>query len=426
MNTFLIIFYSTSFLAIYVQVFFLVTFFEHKKKINIRTKKLILKNYPTVTIIVPCYNEEENICLTIDSLIGLDYPRGKLNILVVDDGSKDNTWSVLQKYAKHPLVKLSQKENGGKHTALNLGITNTESEFVGCLDSDSSVHPEALKRIMTFFDNKEVMAVAPSILVREPKNMVQYAQRAEFDMSHYIKKMLAFLKGIHVTPGPFSIFRREVFDKIGLYHKAHNTEDQEIALRMHKNGLLIDHCPDAYVYAGSPNTIPKLYKQRVRWMYGFMKNALDYKEFFFRPKYGTIGMFTLPSGFISISGTLFLLAFFLFRLFNFLSDKFIQINAIGLSSTFGIAHFKFDPFFINTQTILFISIILYSLVVISLVNGRRMIYGRKILSIDILIFIVLYMLLAPIWLMKSVWNVIWSKETNWAKERDYAFDKIKV
>lgn len=80
-----------------------------------------------------------------------------------------------------------KKENGGKHTALNLAIQNTDSEFIGCLDSDSSVHPEALKRIITFFDNEKVMAVAPSILVRDPKNIIQYAQRAEFDMAHYTK-----------------------------------------------------------------------------------------------------------------------------------------------------------------------------------------------------------------------------------------------
>ncbi len=425
MNTFMILFYVVSFFAIYVQIFFLVTFFEHRKKINIRVKKLILKNYPTVTIIVPCYNEEKDICLTIDSLINLNYPRGKLSIFVVDDGSKDNTWNVLQKYNSNKLVRLFKKENGGKHTALNLGIKESTSEFVGCLDSDSSVHPEALKRIVTFFDNKEVMAVAPSILVREPKNIIQYAQRAEFDMAHYTKKMLAFLKGIHVTPGPFSIFRKEVFEKIGPYHKAHNTEDQEIALRMHKNGFLIDHCPDAYVYAGSPDTIPKLYKQRVRWIYGFIKNALDYKEFFLRPKYGTIGMFTIPSGFISIIGTLFLMAFALFRIGGFISDKITQIDATGFSSLFGM-HFTFDPFFINTQTFLFISIILYSLIIIALLYGRSMISGRKLFSIDIVLFILIYLVLAPIWLIKAVWNVIWSHESNWAKERDYTFNKIKI
>lgn len=422
----MIIFYVISFAIIYIQVFFLVTFLENKKNILIRNNKnkLILKNYPTVTIIVPCYNEEEDICLTVDSLLGLNYPKGKLKIFVVDDGSKDNTWQVLQKYSSNRMIKLFQKENGGKHTALNFGIKRSDSEFIGCLDSDSSVHPEALKRIITQFNkNKETMAVASSVLVRKPKNIIQYAQQAEFDMNHYMKKMLGFLKGINVTPGPFSIFRRVVFDKIGLYHKAHNTEDQEIALRMHKYGLLIDHCPDAYVYAGSPNTVPKLYRQRVRWTLGFIKNSLDYKYFFFRPKFGALGMFTLPSGFISIVGTVFLLIFYLESVFNLVYRKILQLNATGFSSLFS-SSTHFSLFYINTNIFLFISILLYLLILTSLIIGKKMVYGRKIFSVDILLFFIIYFFIAPFWLLKSIWNVLRSRETNWAKERDYSLNQV--
>jgi cellulose synthase/poly-beta-1,6-N-acetylglucosamine synthase-like glycosyltransferase len=423
MSILLIIFYSLSFLAVYTQVFLLVTFFENRKKIFIRSDKITLEVYPSVTIIVPCYNEEKTVSLTVESLLNLDYPKDKLNIIVVDDGSRDNTWNAVQMYKDNPQILLLKKDNGGKHTALNLGIYHAKTEFVGCLDADSSVHPEALKRIMTYFDNKDTMAVAPSIVVRDPKNIIQYAQRAEYDMAHYNKKMLAFLEGIHVTPGPFSIFRKEVFDKIGPYRKAHHTEDQEIALRMHKNGFKIDHCPDAYVYTGSPNSIPKLYKQRVRWIYGFIKNATDYRDLFFRAEYGTVGLFTLPSGFISISGTIFLLIFSLSQLYNFIIHKVMQVQAVGISSVFGTG-FSFDPFFINTRAFLFISILLYILVIAALLNGRSMIYGRKLLSWDILLFIIVYSVVAPFWLIKAVWNALSSQEASWTAERDYPLKKI--
>ena len=420
----MILFYSLSFLAVYVQVFLLVTFFEHRKEIFIRGEDITLENYPTVTIIVPCYNEEKTVSLTIDSLLSLNYPTEKLRIIVVDDGSRDNTWEVLKKYISNERITLLKKKNGGKHTALNLGLEHTTSEFVGCLDSDSSVHPEALKRIMTFFKDSKTMAVAPSIVVRDPKNLIQYAQRAEYDMAHYTKKMLAFLQGIHVTPGPFSIFRKKVFDEIGNYRKSHHTEDQEIALRMHKNGLKIDHCPDAYVYTSSPNTVPKLYKQRVRWIYGFIKNATDYRDLFFKPEYGTIGFFTLPSGFISIAGTVVLLVFALSRLYHFIFNKILQVKAVGFPSVFG-TNFSFDPFFINTRTFLFISIILYILVIAALLNGRRMIYGRKMLSWDIPVFILVYSVIAPFWLVKACWNVLTSHEASWTLERDYLLGKTK-
>jgi biofilm PGA synthesis N-glycosyltransferase PgaC len=423
MSVLIFAFYIISFLAVYVQVFFLVTFLENRKKINIRSTNITLDVYPTVTIIVPCYNEEKAVMLTVDSLLELDYPKDKLNIIVVDDGSKDNTWDVLQKYSNNSQVMLLQKENGGKHTALNLGIENSSTEFVGCLDSDSSVHKEALKRIMTFFLNEETMAVAPSIVVRDPKTLIQYAQRAEYDMSHYNKKMLAFLQGIHVTPGPFSIFRKRVFDEIGPYRKAHHTEDQEIALRMHKHGLKIDHCPDAYVYTSSPSSIPKLYKQRLRWIYGFIKNATDYKDMMFRPQYGTIGMFTLPSGFISVSGVVLLMLFTFSQIYSFLSRKLLQVKAVGVSSMFGNS-FSFDPFFINTRAFLFISIILYILVVAALINGRRMIHGRKIFSWDILLFLTIFSVIAPFWVLKAIWNALTGKEASWTEERDYSFKQV--
>ncbi|MCC6323608.1 glycosyltransferase family 2 protein [Candidatus Nomurabacteria bacterium] len=423
MSLFLILFYTFSFLAVYVQVFLLVTFFENRKKIFIRSEGITLQNYPGVTIIVPCYNEENVVTLTVDSLLGLQYPKDKLKIIIVDDGSKDKTWTVVQKYKNNPQVILLKKENGGKHTALNLGLEHATSEFVGCLDSDSSVHPEALKRIITFFDNQEVMAVAPSIIIRDPKNILQYAQRAEYDMAHYTKKMLAFLEGIHVTPGPFSIFRKEIFEVMGPYRKAHHTEDQEIALRMHKYGFRIEHCPDAYVYTGGPASVPKLFRQRVRWIYGFIQNVRDYKGLFFRPQYGYIGMFTLPSGIISICGTMFLLVFMVNQLYNFVTRKILQAQVVGFDP-FANLHVTLDPFFINTRAFLFVSIILYILVIVSLLNGRRMIYGRKVLSWDIFLFIIVYTILAPFWLMKAVWNAIFTKEPSWTLERDYSLKKL--
>lgn len=425
MSAFMIVIYIFSFLAVYVQVFFLVTFFEKRREINIRREEIELPEYPTVTVIVPCYNEERTVDVTVESLLSLNYPKDKLSIVIVDDGSKDGTWKQIQKYKDHPQIKIIHKENGGKHTALNLGLENSHSEFVGCLDADSTVHPETLKRIITFFSNPETMAVAPSIVIRDPKTILQYAQRAEYDMAHYNKKMLAFLEGIHVTPGPFSIFRKKVFDVIGPYRKAHHTEDQEIALRMHKHNMKIDHCPDGYVYTGSPSTIPKLYRQRVRWMYGFIKNATDYKSLFFRPKYGTIGMFTLPSGFISISGTILLLSFTVVNLYKYISTKILQIKTVGLSTP-SMNPFSVDLFFINTQAMIFISILLYMLVIAALINGRMMIADRRVLSWDILLFIIVYTVIAPFWLIKAVWNAVTHKEASWTGERDVLLTKPNI
>jgi len=91
--------------------------------------------------------------------------------------------------------------------------------------------------------------------------MIQNAQKAEYNMGVYLKKMLCFLGAINVTPGPMTIFKKKVFNDLGVYRYGHNTEDMEIAYRMQKNHYKIEHCNDAYVYTDTPGTIRKLYRQ---------------------------------------------------------------------------------------------------------------------------------------------------------------------
>ena len=409
------IFYILTFLSVYVQVFFLLTFFEKKSKILIRRENFELDEYPGVTIVIPCYNTEKTITGTVESLLDLDYPKDKLKLIIIDDGSKDKTWEVIQKYKTSENIKILHKENGGKHTAINIGLEMTQTPFLGCLDPDSFVDTQALKRIMTYFLDKDTMAVAPSIVVDKPKNILQGAQKAEYDMAIYNKKMLAFLGGIHVTPGPFSIFRKKVFDDLGPYRQAHNTEDQEIALRMQENHYKIEHCPDAYVYTVVPNSVGQLYRQRIRWIYGFLRNAMDYRRLFFKKKYGTLAFFTLPSGVISVVAVIFLFYMFIYNIINFLLHKILQVKTVGFAAS---GTFHFDWFFFDTQTIFFVSIILYTSVVASLLIGRSMLEGKVRFSFDILYFMIIYSVIAPFWILKALYNAIRSKQSSWTLEID--------
>lgn len=409
------IFFILTFLSVYVQVFFLLTFFEKRKKIIRRKENFELEEYPGVTIVVPCYNEEKTIKGTIDSLLGLDYPKDKLKIIVVDDGSKDTTWEVVQVFKEYENIKLIRKKNGGKYDAQNVGLLHTDTPFFGCLDSDSFVDSQALKRIMTYFLDPDTMAVAPSIVVDNPKNIIQGAQKAEYDMAIYTKKMLAFLGGIHVTPGPFSIFRKKVFDELGPYRHAHNTEDQEIALRMQEHHYKIEHCPDAYVYTVAPNSVGKLYRQRQRWIYGFLRNAIDYRRILFKKKYGTIAFFTLPSGLISVLSVIFLFGMIFYNITSFLVHKIIQIQVVGIGS---VSKFNFDLFFFDTKAIFFMSIVLYTSILVSLLIGRQILEGKFRFSFDVFYFMIIYSAVAPFWVLKAIFNAIRSKQSSWTLEID--------
>lgn len=412
-----IIFYVFCFISVYVQIFFLITFLEKRRHIVHNPDNLELLRYPTVTIAVPCYNEESTIDKTVKSLFSLDYPKDKIKIFLIDDGSTDNTWSVIQQFKDNPSIILLQKENGGKHTALNLALEKTTAEFFGCLDSDSFVHPQSLKRILKYFENDDMtMAVAPSIIVYNPKNILQHTQKVEYEMAIYTKKMLGFMGGIHVAPGPFSIFRKKVFDDLGPYHKAHNTEDQEIALRMQEHGYKIDHCPDAYVYTSTPNSVIKLYRQRLRWIYGFIKNLIDYRRLLFRKKYGAVALFTLPSGVISIFAVAFLFVNILTNIIKFFYNKIIQIQTVGFSNIFNF-HFGFDWFFISTKAALLFSVILYILIIVSVMIGKKIVEGKYSFSFSIFYFVIIYSIIAPFWVLRAMYNAIVSKESNWIFER---------
>jgi len=406
--------YAITFLAVYVQIFLLVTFFERRKELNKFHGSPVpkLDHYPRVAVIMPCWNEEKTVHGTIASLLALDYPKDKLEIIIIDDGSTDTTWQEILQHKGNPQIKMFQKENGGKHTAVNFGIDHTDADLIGCLDADSFVEPDALKRMVHAFNtHPDIMATAPSMIIHKPKNIVQFAQRVEYNMSTYNKKMLSFMNAIHVTPGPFSIFRKEVFQIIGKFKKAHGTEDQEIAYRMQEHHMRIYHCHDAIVYTSSPDSVKKLYKQRLRWIYGFIQNTIDYRRLIFRSKYGNFSFYTLPAGIISICAVVYLSFALAYNFILLVIKKITEWSIVGWNPAF--SGFHFDPFFINTRTIVFVEIIIYSLIVFAVIMGSRLTGQKNKLNWHIIPYVLMYSIISPFWLLKAVWNTLRGRQPAW-------------
>ena len=417
-----VVFYILTFLSVYVQVFFLITFLENREKIITRNGTTKLTKYPKVTIIVPSWNEEKTIYKTVRSLLDLNYPKDKVEIFLVDDGSTDNTWEVISRFSKparlngrsggYPNIKIFHKENGGKYTALNLGLEHVQTDFLGCLDADSTADSESLVRLMSYFEkDSSIMAVAPSLIVNNSKNIIQGAQKAEYDLGVFVKKMLGFLGAIHVTPGPLTIFRKKVFDDLGPYRHAHNTEDMEIAYRMQKNHYKIEQCNDAYVYTSTPSSIRKLFRQRLRWIYGFINNTIDYRSILFRKKYGNFSIFTIPSSIISVFAVSFLFGKMAYSFGNFIFSKILEFQAIGFSFSSKINYL--DPFFINTQTLSFIIIVLFSFIIFSIILGKKMVEGKWKFSVYIIYFLFVFSIIGPFWLLKAMYNTILSRKPAW-------------
>ncbi len=412
-QVFSFIFYIFTFLAVYVEVFFLVTYLERRKDIVVRLDDKPNRVYPSVTVIVPCWNEQTTVQGTVESLLALDYPKDKIKIMLVDDGSTDNTWNVLQQFAHTPNIEVIHKENGGKHTAMNLGIEKATTEMIGCLDADSYVTPSALKRMIPYFDEPGVMAVSPSIIVKDPKRPIEWAQKIEYQLSVYIKKMLGLMNGIHVTPGPFSIYRIEVFQQLGPYREAHKTEDMEIAYRMHEAGMRIEQCHDAQVFTKTPPTAVALYKQRKRWIYGFINNTIDYRRLIFKEKYGAFALFTIPAGVVSIFSAIYLFIFMIYTFVKFITNKFVQFQAVGVHVSTVVQPQQFSWFYVSTQAVFLITVLLYGFVFTSLMIGARMSTGKWKPSFAMVWYIAIYSIIAPLWIMRAVINTVFRRETAW-------------
>jgi cellulose synthase/poly-beta-1,6-N-acetylglucosamine synthase-like glycosyltransferase len=407
------ILYIFLFLSVYVQVFFFITFLQNRKNIVTRKGEIKLSKYPAVTVAVPCWNEETTVYKTVRSLMGLNYPKNKLTIFLIDDGSTDNTLQVLNRFSKYPNIQVFHKENGGKHTALNLALANTETDFFGCLDADSFIDPEALVRIMSYYEKyPNTMAVVPSVTVNhDSKNYLQSAQRAEYYMGVYFKKMLDFLGAIDVTPGPFTIFRKKVFDDLGGYVHGNNTEDMEIAFRMQKNDYKIKHCNDAFVYTNTPKTVKKLYKQRVRWIFGFINNTIDYKDVLFKKKYGNFSVFTLPTRIASVIAVGYVSLRVFYNLGSYLYTKYVLYKNVVFA--LHVKSIVFDPFFINTQAFFFIVIVSYFLLIFSIIFGRKLVENKWTFSPSMLYFFPVFTLIAPFWLAKAVYNTVMKRRPAW-------------
>jgi cellulose synthase/poly-beta-1,6-N-acetylglucosamine synthase-like glycosyltransferase len=407
--------YPFLFIALYFEVFLLLSFLAGALK---KRPALSPAAWPSVTIFIPCYNEEKTVAKTLDSLRALDYPHDKLSIFAIDDGSKDSTLAVLNEYAathNDPRIHIIHKENGGKHTALNLGLLKTSSEVVGCLDADSFVAPSALKESVRLFADPAVMAVTPAIKVARADTFIQHIQHAEYGLSAFIRRTFSWLNAIFITPGPFSMFRREVFEKLGPYKEAHNTEDMEIALRMQAAGMRIENAPDAHVFTNAPRSYPALYRQRTRWTYGFLKNAQDYRFMFFNPKYGTLGMFLLPLGIFTVLPGLY---------FTGMSVAYAAQDAVQAADRarvvgFSLPHLtlaSFDWFYLNTSVTFMLTLALGAITVAIILIGKRIAGDGQ--HWGIALYLLFYGILAPWWLLKAMYQVAAHRKASWAAEID--------
>jgi len=428
--------YCLLFISLYFEIFLLVAFLQRRfERTAPRSAAAALASYPSVAIVVPCYNEEKTVSSTILSLLELEYPKDKLEIIVVDDGSRDKTLEIAQGIAasedakifsskelwssgasavdekfSHPRARISvyHKENGGKHTAMNYALERTSADLIGCLDADSIVAPDALLRVAPIFDNATVSAVTPGIHVKEARNMLQHMQKVEYRLSIFNRFMLAALGSAFITPGPFSIFRASVVRDLGGWRHGHSTEDMEMALRMQSAGFLIANAPKAVVHTGIPRTLKHLFRQRVRWTYGFLRNAIDYRKMIGNRSYGNLSILILPTALISIAAGIYFFARVVYYFSLSLSHAITRIQVTG-----ALPHPSFDLFYLNTSALWFLIFAAVGLILVLISAGSYIGTGSRRPPIGTPLFVIFYSFLVPLWLSAAVVRAMFKTGVRW-------------
>ncbi|MFH0875957.1 MAG: glycosyltransferase family 2 protein [archaeon] len=411
-----------SFISLYYIVFWILVLLEGDESIE---RKSHMKKTPTVSILVPAYNEEKSIALTLKSIKELDYKKKCIKIIFINDGSKDKTYKKAERFL-NPLKKanlyngiiLLNQKNSGKHSALNNGLKYCDTDFVATLDADSYPQKDALKKIISCFYDKEIAAVSSVVRIYKPANFLQSIQRFEYILNHYLKSILSKLNAIHVLPGPLSVYRTEIVKEMDGFREAHKTEDMDIAMRMHQKKYKIIQCNCSFVYTTAPYTLKELFVQRHRWNYGTFKNLFDYRKMIFNKKFGDFGVFQMPmifaSGVLGITTLSLLLfdswkqakpQFKLLSLYNFNIIEYIKsmtVNFIWLD--------------IDAKTIVIFSFFLVINIIVMIIAMRsyreRYILKSTLSLIGFMFFY--YLFLSFVWLVVFR-DMIIGKETGWKK-----------
>jgi cellulose synthase/poly-beta-1,6-N-acetylglucosamine synthase-like glycosyltransferase/spore germination protein YaaH/peptidoglycan/xylan/chitin deacetylase (PgdA/CDA1 family) len=267
---------------------------QKREEKNIALLNTPFVGQPLVSIIVPAYNEEINATRTVQSLLKQDYPN--MQVIFVDDGSKDNTFKVVQDaFYGNNNVKVFTKPNGGKASALNVGIEKAEGEFVVCIDADTQLKTDAVSQLIKKFTDETVGAVAGNVKVGNEINMITRWQSIEYITSqNFDRRAFAYLNCITVIPGAIGAFKKEAVIKGGGFTSDTLAEDCDLTMRLHRIGYSIGNCTDAISYTEAPETMKQFMKQRFRWSFGVMQCFWKHRDAVFNPRYKNFGMIAMP------------------------------------------------------------------------------------------------------------------------------------
>jgi cellulose synthase/poly-beta-1,6-N-acetylglucosamine synthase-like glycosyltransferase/spore germination protein YaaH/peptidoglycan/xylan/chitin deacetylase (PgdA/CDA1 family) len=252
---------------------------------------------PKVAILIPAYNEEKVIERTIQGALDSDYPN--LRVIVIDDGSKDETLAVARsafcREVADGRVLILAKPNSGKADALNFGLEHIDDAeiFVG-IDADTIIAPDAVRRLVPHFLNPKVGAIAGNAKVGNRVNLWTRWQALEYITSqNFERRALNTLGAVSVVPGAIGAWRVDAVREAGGFHTDTVAEDADLTMALLRSGYRVEYEDRALAFTEAPTNASSLMRQRFRWSFGILQAVWKHRDVFARK--GVLGWVALPN-----------------------------------------------------------------------------------------------------------------------------------
>jgi len=247
-----------------------------------------------ISILIPAYNEAAVIASSVERLLASDYPH--LEIIVIDDGSTDGTSGVVSaRFRDDARVALITIPNGGKANAINTGLRQARGDVIVALDADTLFQPDTVSKLVRWFADPQVGAVAGNAKVGNRINILTRWQALEYITAQNLeRRALAALGCITVVPGAIGAWRRTAIEEFGGFPTNTLAEDQDLTIAIQKAGHKVVFDSEAIAWTEAPATLRSLAKQRFRWSFGTLQCLWKHADVMGNPRHGTLGIVALP------------------------------------------------------------------------------------------------------------------------------------
>jgi len=409
--------------ALIPTIFLLVVIISQYVILAFKPKKIKGNYKPDISIIIPAHNEGKYLRKTINSILESSY-KGKNEIIVIDDGSTDNTPKIMEEFKKKKLIKSIRTNHIGKSKALNRGLKLAKYGIIVTLDGDTEIEKDSLAKLLIPFKDKKVAATTGTIKVANNKKILTWFQRVEYLYYSLYKSLCDRIDGVICASGTFSAIRRKYLTKE--FSSKLYSEDIDLTLNLIKNGYKVRYVPEAVAYTFVPENLKDLVKQRSRWCRGCIQVMKKHPNLFFNKKYFGPGFYSLPLlSYWYFHALIMGILLFLQILVGYYSFYYINGNIISFEvlkyffywfSVFGVVNLAYQMIIGNFQVKL---LYILNLLVVTLTYAIYLYsikWSKERFTIkDIFVFVFFFPYWIFIMIIQSLSNIEWfiSKARNW-------------